>query len=185
MITGNYTLPFNSNWSNTALQDVYLDCDSTAAAVNITLPAISELERLAWNVRIHVRDAAGTAATNAINIIADTTTPDKINGVPQVSIDIKNGSGLITVVSDSQWAFAETQTVQIPSVVAALARATFATAPYIAMEIGTQLCVTNYNATSESCLVQKKTASNGTYLDWIVISTTAKASTGTIGANPA
>jgi hypothetical protein len=181
MITGNYTLPFNANWSNTALQDVYLDCDTTAAAVNITLPAISDMNRLTWNVRIHVRNASGT---NAINIIADTTAPDKINNAPQVSMTVKNGSAVITVVSETQWALAETETVQIPSVVAALNQATFATAPYIAMEIGTQICVTNYNATGESCMVQKRTFNNGSFADWNVISTTAKVSTGTIGANP-
>lgn len=181
MITGNYTLPFNANWSNTALQDVYLDCDTTASAVNITLPAISVLNRLAWNVRIHVRNASGT---NAINIIADTTAPDKINNAPQVSMTVKNGSAVITVVSDTQWALTETEVVQIPSIVAALNQATFATAPYIAMEVGTQICVTNYNATGESCMVEKLSFNSGSFSDWTVISTTSKAATGTIGANP-
>lgn len=181
MITGNYTLLFNSNWSNTALQDVYLDCDTTAAAVNITLPAISDLNRLAWNVRIHVRNASGT---NAVNIIADTTAPDKINNAPQVSMTVEKGSAVITVVSETQWAFAETEVVQIPSIVANLNQATFSTAPYIAMVVGTQICVTNYNATGESCMIQKRTFNKGSFADWNVISTTAKVSTGTIGANP-
>lgn len=72
----------------------------------------------------------------------------------------------------------------LTSVVAALNQATFATAPYIAMTVGTTIAVKNYNATAKSCVVQKISVAAGTYEDWIIISTEAVASTGANGYNP-
>lgn len=67
----------------------------------------------------------------------------------------------------------------------ALAKADLATAPYIALPIGTMLSVVNYAATGTGCTMQKTTDTNSTFADWMIIASDAKADTGGIGTNPA
>lgn len=75
------------------------------------------------------------------------------------------------------------KTVTTP--VATANQASFATAPYIAYPIGTTLSIVNYNATTFGCTVQKVSDAAGTFADWRIVATEAKASTGGIGTTPA
>lgn len=70
------------------------------------------------------------------------------------------------------------------SIVAAANAATLATAPYIAMGIGTMKTIVNYNATAKGCTIQKLATAAGTAADWKVIATDDKADTGAIGVTP-
>lgn len=69
--------------------------------------------------------------------------------------------------------------------VLALAKADLATAPYTALPIGTTLSVVDYAGTGTGCTMQKTTDANGTFADWMIIASDAKADTGGIGTNPA
>lgn len=72
----------------------------------------------------------------------------------------------------------------VSKAVAGLDQATLALPQYVALPVGTTLSVVDYNTTGEGCTIQKVSTANGDYQDWMVIATTAKASTGTIGVNP-
>lgn len=73
----------------------------------------------------------------------------------------------------------------VPTVVAALAQATLATAAYAELFPGATVLVQNYDGSGESCAIQKIAKSTiSTYTDWRVISTTDAPSTGGIGSNP-
>lgn len=72
----------------------------------------------------------------------------------------------------------------IAKAVAALTQANLALVQYTALSVGTTLAVEDYDGTGEGCTIQKVSTTNGDYQDWMVIATTAKASTGTIGVSP-
>ena len=72
----------------------------------------------------------------------------------------------------------------IAKAVAALTQVTLALPQYVALGIGVTLSVVNYDATGEGCTIQKIDTTNGDYQDWMVIATTDKVSTGTIGVSP-
>lgn len=72
----------------------------------------------------------------------------------------------------------------IAKAVAALTQVTLALPQYVALGIGVTLSVVDYDATGEGCTIQKIDTTNGDYQDWMVIATTDKASTGTIGVSP-
>lgn len=72
----------------------------------------------------------------------------------------------------------------IAKAVAALTQVTLALPQYVALGIGVTLSVVDYDATGEGCTIQKIDTTNGDYQDWMVIATTDKLSTGTIGVSP-
>lgn len=94
MITGNYTLVADANWASVQFQDVFLELDSTSAGVNLTLPAIADLNRF-WNVRLHIY---WTAGANPCNIIA--ASGDRINGNSSYNSLAAIGDNLILGVGD-------------------------------------------------------------------------------------
>ena len=95
MITGNYSLVADPNWASVQFQDVFLELDSTAAAVNLTLPAISTLNRF-WNVRLHI---FWTAGANACTIRVGAA-GDRINGNTSYNSLAAIGDNLILGVGD-------------------------------------------------------------------------------------
>lgn len=72
-----------------------------------------------------------------------------------------------------------------PTIVAALAQAGLAAAPYITYPVGKQIMITNYNATGFGSVIVKVADAANTFADWRVLSTGTKASTGDVGAVPA
>lgn len=186
MITGNYNLAASPEWKNVQLEDQFIECDTTLADVNITLPNIADLNRF-WGVRLHIINKVGS---NAVNLIAYTTllpspVTNFINGVASVTLANVGDSTICAIEDESNWlSTASGSAVGVPTVVAALNQATLATAPYVALPVGSSLAVVDYDATTEGCSLVKTTLANGTFADWIVTSTTDKLSTGSIGTNP-
>lgn len=186
MITGNYNLAASPEWRNVQLEDVFLECDTTLADVNITLPSIADLNR-SWSVRLHIINKVGA---NSVNLIAYTTllpvpVTDFIDGVAQVTLTSVGDSCVVTVEDETNWlSTISASAMGVPAVVAALSQATLATAPYVALPVGSSLAVVDYDATATGCMLVKTTLANGTFLDWIVTSTTGTLGTGTIGVNP-
>jgi hypothetical protein len=130
-------------------------------------------------------DAATTNVTNisvgALNARTGAAIGDVDNAPYYVQIVESDGS-IEIVNSLTKQVVYKMKTIAEKALVAN--QAFFALAPQVALSIGTTLAIVNYNATGEGCTVQKIDTTNGDYQDWMVISTTAKASTGTIGVNP-
>jgi len=97
-ITGDYTLYADPNWLQFALQDVYLECDTTLAPVNIKLPSISSMGGF-LNVRIYVSDSSNNASSH--NITVDSI--DTIDGADNTIISQNGGSCLVYPVSKDKW----------------------------------------------------------------------------------
>jgi hypothetical protein len=76
MITGIYNLPATLA-SQSPLQEIWLECDTTLAPVTINLFEIAELNRQ-WLVKIHIADSAANASNN--NIVINTGGSDGIDG---------------------------------------------------------------------------------------------------------
>lgn len=72
----------------------------------------------------------------------------------------------------------------IPTVAPALAQAGLALVPYIDLAIGSQIMVTNWNATGFGCIIQKVSDTTNDFNDWRVVSTGTKGSTGDVGSTP-
>ena len=72
----------------------------------------------------------------------------------------------------------------ISTKVLAAVQADFATAPYVAMSIGTTLSIVDYKASGFGFTVQKTSIAAGTFADWMILSTDDKASTGGTGTSP-
>lgn len=186
MITGNYNLTPTVEWRTVQLEDQFLECDTTLGDVNIFLPNIAELDRF-WSVRIHIINKVGA---NAVNLIAFTTVlpspvTNFVNGVASVSLANVGDSTICAIEDENNWlSTASGSTVGVPTVAAALAQATLATAPYVALPVGSSVAVVDYDATGDGCTLVKTTLANGTFADWIVLATDLVASSGGIGTNP-
>lgn len=184
-ITGNYTLTANPEWKNVQNQDLFIDCDTTLADVNLTLPSIASLN-LFWGIRIHVLHKAGA---NKVNIIGFTqvspSVTNKISGVASVQLATLGDSAIVTVEDGTNWVSAlTTGTTGLPKVVATLAKADLATATYTVLPIGSTLAVVDYAGSGEGMTITRTTLANNTFADWTITATTAKASTNSIGQTP-
>lgn len=100
IITGNYTLQANPNWKQLQLQEIYLECDTALAAVNITLPEIASMGGF-FNVKIYVSDFANNASVNNINVVVSGS--DTIDASPSITINTNGGSAVIAITSPTQW----------------------------------------------------------------------------------
>ena len=69
MITGTYNLIADPSWVLLQIQELRLECDTTAGPVTINLPAISTFTQ-STNLKIFIVDATNNAATNNITINA-------------------------------------------------------------------------------------------------------------------
>ncbi len=187
MITGNYSLPASPEWRNVQFEDVFLECDTTLGDVNLTLPNIADLNR-SWSVRLHIINKVGA---NKVNVIAYTTllpvpVTNLINGVASVTLSSVGDSCIVAVEDEDNWlSTASGASTSVPTVAPAAAQAYFATAPVVALPIGSQVAITDYNASGEGGVFVKTALTAGTFADWICVSTTDAPSTGAIGANPA
>lgn len=101
MITGIYNLPATLA-SQSPLQEVWLECDTTLAPVTINLFEIAELNRQ-WLVKIHIVDSSANASNN--NIVINTAGSDGIDGEYGTSyvINTNNGSALFLVANETTW----------------------------------------------------------------------------------
>lgn len=186
MITGNYNLVAQTEWRNVQFEDVFLECDTTLADVNITLNSIADLNR-SWSVRLHIINKVGA---NAVNIIAYTTllpvpVTDTINGVASTTLANVGDSCIVAVQAENNWiSTASNNSVGVPTVVATLNQAGLSGAIYDALPIGSSLAVVDYSATGDGCTLVKTTLANNTFLDWVVVATDLVASSGGIGTNP-
>lgn len=82
---------------------VFLSVDSTSGAISITLPALSTLPGL--NTTYVINDVAGTAATNNITIIANTTVPDLINNAASVVLNQNGQNATVKISNLNDWQF--------------------------------------------------------------------------------
>jgi len=186
MITGNYNLTPTTEWKNVQFEDIFLECDTTLADVNISLPALSALNGF-WSNRIHILNKVGA---NKVNIIAYTTllpapVTNLINGVSSLSLTATGDSCVVTVEDANNWVCNLTGGLAgVPVIDPALTQADLATATYKGLAVGTLVAVSDYATTGDGCTIVKTTLANGTFLDWVVIATEKKASTGGTGVNP-
>lgn len=190
MITGNYNLAASPEWKNVQLEDQFIECDTTLGDVNITLPAISSLNRF-WGIRLHIINKVGS---NQVNIIAFNNFPvvpptplevNVINAVAQVVLVSAGDSCVITVQDETNWlSTASGGALGVPTVVTSLSQVTLSTAPYVDLAIGSSVVVVNYNATVNGCTLVKISLAGSNANDWIVVATDLVASTGGIGTNP-
>jgi hypothetical protein len=183
MITGNYTLVANPEWRNVQSAEVFLQCDTTLADVNITLPALSALGGF-WNVKINILNALGA---NKVSIIGFTQVSplvaNKVNGVASVTLATLGDSTIVSVEDANNWISTATST-GIPSSVATLAKSALATATYTAKPVGTVLAVVNYATSGDGMTIVKTTLANNTFADWMIIATENPATTNHIGQTP-
>lgn len=185
MITGNYNLTPTAEWKNVQFEDIFLECDTTLADVNISLPALSALGGF-WSNRIHILNKVGA---NKVNIIAYTTllplpVSNFINGVAQVTLENTGDSCVVTVEDENNWVCALAGGIAgVPVIAPTLAQAGLATATYTDLAVGTLVAVEDYDTTGDGCTLVKTTLANGNYKDWVVLATENKASTGGTGGN--
>ena len=71
-----------------------------------------------------------------------------------------------------------------PTEVPALAQAGLALVPYTGLAIGSQIMVTDWNATGFGVIIQKVSDATNDFNDWRVVSTGTKASTGDVWQKP-
>ncbi len=186
MITGNYTLTPTVEWKNVQFEDIFLECDTTLADVNISLPALSALGGF-WSNRIHILNKVGG---NNVNIIAYTTllplpVSNFINGVAQITLASAGDSCVVTVEDENNWVCALAGGIAgVPVIAPTLAQAGLATPAYTSLAVGTLVAVVDYDGTGDGCTLVKTTLANDTFLDWVVLATENTASTGGTGTNP-
>jgi hypothetical protein len=185
MITGNYTLVANPEWRNVQSAEVFLQCDTTLADVNITLPALSALGGF-WNVKINILNALGANKVNIIGFTQSTPTvvANKVNGVASVTLTTLGDSTVVSVEDANNWISTATTNVSIPVSVATLTKAALATATYTAKPVGTTLAVVDYATSGDGFTIVKTTLANNTFADWLIIATENATSTNHIGQTP-
>ena len=99
-VSGNYTLEPNSSWNQLQLNEIYVDCDTSLVACNITLPSISFFSGI-LNTKIYVSDATNNASVHNITITA--SIGDTIDGVAFSLISISGGSCAFIIVNGNKW----------------------------------------------------------------------------------
>jgi hypothetical protein len=184
MITGNYTLVASPEWRNVQSAEVFLQCDTTLADVNITLPALSALGGF-WNVKINVLNALGANKVNIIGFTQSTPTvvANKVNGVASVTLTTLGDSTILSVEDANNWISTATST-GIPVSVATLTKAGLATATYTVKPVGTVLAVVDYATSGSGMTIVRTTLANNTFADWLIIATEDATATNHIGQTP-
>lgn len=100
LITGNYTLAVPESPGQYPAQDIILACDTTLAAVNITLPAIAAFGG-ALSSRIIINDYGNNAAANPITVTCDAA--DKINNAATLVINENGASSEMIITGLTDW----------------------------------------------------------------------------------
>lgn len=103
-----YNLVPDASWATKEIEEIVLECDSTANAITINLPTIAALA--AKNILLTISDIAGIAATNSITVNAGGA--DVINGVDQdIVLSANYDFCEMKILSDSNWK-CETKTAE-------------------------------------------------------------------------
>jgi hypothetical protein len=113
-VSGTYTLKANPSWKQVTLDEIYLECDTSSAPVNIYLFEIAELDGF-WNVKIYISDISNNATNNNITIY--TGGSDEIDGQGNSYIQIiNNGEAVgLHIVSATQWLATESNEGGLPA----------------------------------------------------------------------
>ena len=104
IVTGNYTLELTPDAFLTQTANIYLQCKTASAPVNITLPRITTLGGVTttWGFKIYVNDVDGNASVNNIMVIPHPA--DKINGSnASVVLNTNNATGHFQPTGISAW----------------------------------------------------------------------------------
>lgn len=99
-VSGNYILAADLNTITLEEQDVYLQCDTSLAPVNIQFPLISDYKG-SRNVKIYIVDESKNASVN--NITLTMGAGDLVNDLPSIVINQDGYSGKMDIVGDTQW----------------------------------------------------------------------------------
>lgn len=102
MITGKYNLLADPSWSLLQLNEVRLECDTTAGPVTINLPAISTLAQ-STNLKLVIVDATANASSNNIIINADASDTFDDSTTNQVILDTDGSSVVFQNLTSTQW----------------------------------------------------------------------------------
>lgn len=114
MITGTYNLQVNPQWRQIALENVYLECDTTLAPVVINLFEIIDLERF-WNVKIYISDTNSNASTNSITINSAAGEFINLEGQTSFVINQDGGNCVLQVSNESIWSVSSQNNLNINS----------------------------------------------------------------------
>lgn len=184
MAATSYFLAADPSWNLLQLQNVNLKYDTSASDADVFLPQLSAVSAVEVQIQI-ANVGGGTVNLFAYSEVGPPPVQDTIGGATSFSF---TGDGLIYTLKIKQidgvaieWEIEE----PVSTVAAALAQAGLATPTYVNLPVGFVVYVTNYNATGKGCAIQKTTAANSDFNDWVVIATEATASTGGFGQNPA
>ena len=104
-ITGNYTLLPDPLWRAVQLQEIYLECNTSIAPVNINLFQISALDYF-WNVKVYVVDKSKNAENFPITINCEVG--NNIDGNSTLVIGQNGGGCELVILNNSTWMAIET-----------------------------------------------------------------------------
>jgi hypothetical protein len=107
-ITGDYMLQFPKLISQITNEEIFLECDTTNAPVNIILPPIEDAGGF-LNAVINIYDAAGNSNKNPITIKSDYT-DEMIGGNTVKTISKNHSSAIIRIVGKKDWSFQTPET---------------------------------------------------------------------------
>ena len=145
IIAGTYTLNYESDWSQLALQEIYLECDTSDAPVTINLFKISDTNRF-WNVNIHVSDISNNASVNNITIVSALTDTIDDSTTDNVVINTNGASSIISISNETSWISIESDSGGSTPVVPTFVDVTFAELQTL-MTAGTLVKGTQYQIT--------------------------------------
>jgi hypothetical protein len=102
IIDGTFNLVASELWKSLQLQEVRLECDTSAGPVTINLFAIADIKRF-YNVKIYVSDLSHNAGTNPIRIGA--APGDTIDGAgnTQLILNEDGVSAKFEIARETQW----------------------------------------------------------------------------------
>lgn len=102
-ISGTYDLVVDEAWQYVNTDELRIDCDTSAGAVIINLPEISELltEKEIKLVKLFIVDASANAATN--NITINPGGLDTIIGESPLVIDVDGGGVNLQIGNSTNW----------------------------------------------------------------------------------
>lgn len=178
-----YFVTADPSWNLLQTQNVNLKYDTSLLDANVYLPAFSTID--GTDVQIQIANVGGgTVNVIAYSEVGPPPVQNLIGGATSFSF---TGDGLIYTLKIKQidgvaieWEIEE----PVSSSVLALTQADLATPSYVNLPVGFVVYVLDYDATGKGCSIQKTTAANSNFQDWVVTATEATASTGGFGKNP-
>jgi hypothetical protein len=183
MAATSYFLAADPSWNLLQLQNVNLKYDTSLTDADVFLPELSTVS--AFEVQIQIANVGGgTVNLFAYSEVGPPPVQNTIGGAISFSF---TGDGLIYTLKIRQidgvgieWEIEE----PVSSVAAAIAQGDLATPQYVNLPVGFVVYVTDYDGSGKGCSIQKTTATNGDFQDWVVTATEDTTSTGGFGVNP-